>query len=230
MTVGHERPREEWIEIPVPALVTEESFARAQELLYQNKIRSRRRTIAPSVVQGLVSCAKCGYALSRTSTQTSARKIHYYKCIGSDSWRRLGGPVCDNGQFIRQELLDQVVWAEVIRLLEEPALIQQELDRRLVAARTSDPTRKREQSLQRELTHVPKGIERLLNAYQEGLLSIEQLRDRMPMLRQREQTFRAELQAIADQINDRAAFLRLAETLTAFLARLRQRSANPQCH
>ena len=119
-TAGHERPREEWIEIPVPALVTEESFARTQELLQQNKIRSRRRTIAPSVVQGLVSCAKCGYAFSRTSTQTSARKIHYYKCIGSDSWRKLGGPVCDNGRFIRQELLDQIVWAEVIRLLEDP--------------------------------------------------------------------------------------------------------------
>jgi site-specific DNA recombinase len=220
-TAGHERPREEWIEIPVPALVTEETFARAQELLHQNKIRSRRRTIAPSVVQGLVSCAKCGYAFSRTSTQTSARKIHYYKCIGSDGWRKLGGPVCDNGRFVRQDLLDQIVWAEVIRLLEEPALIQQELDRRLVAARASDPTRKREQSLQREWTHVGKGIERLLNAYQEELLSIEQLRERMPVLRQRQQTLRAELQAIADQTNDRAAFLRLAETLTAFLARLR---------
>src|SRR5438105_14110288 len=220
-TAGHERPREEWIEIPVPALVSEESFARAQELLQENKIRSRRRTIAPSVVQGLVSCAKCGYAFSRTSTQTSARKIHYYKCIGSDGWRKLGGPVCDNGGFVRQELLDQIVWAEVIRLLEEPALIQQELDRRLIAARTSDPTTKREQSLQRELTHVGKGMERLLNAYQEELLSIEQLRERMPVLRQRQKTLRAELQAIADQTNDRAAFLRLAETLTAFLARLR---------
>src|SRR5216117_2414165 len=220
-TAGHERPREEWIEIPVPALVTEESFARAQELLQQNKIRSRRRTIAPSVVQGLVSCAKCGYAFSRTSTQTSARKIHYYKCIGSDGWRKLGGPVCDNGRFVRQELLDQIVWAEVIRLLEEPALIQQELDRRLVAARASDPTREREQSLQRELTHVGKGIERLLNAYQEELLSLEQLRERMPALRHRQRTLSAELQAIADRTNDRAAFLRLAETLTAFLARLR---------
>src|SRR5215472_15042265 len=220
-TAGHERPREEWIAIPVPALGTEESFARAQELLQQNKIRSRRRTIAPSVVQGLVSCAKCGYALSRTSTQTSARKIHYYKCIGSDSWRKLGGPVCDNSRFIRQELLDQIVWAEVIRLLEDPTLIQRELDRRLEAARASDPTRKREQSLQRELTHVGKGIERLLNAYQEGLLSIEQLRERMPVLRQRQQALSAELQAIADQTNDRAAFLRLAETLIAFLARLR---------
>jgi site-specific DNA recombinase len=220
-TAGHERPREEWIEIPVPALVSDDSFARAQELLQENKIRSRRRTIEPSIVQGLVSCQKCGYAFSRTSTRTSARKIHYYKCIGSDGWRKLGGPVCDNRRLVRQDLLDQLVWAEVIRLLENPTLIQQELDRRLAAARSSDPAQKREQSLQRELVHVGKGIERLLCAYQEALLSIEQLRERMPALRQREQALRAELQAIADQANERAAFVRLAETLTAFLARLR---------
>ena len=221
MTAGHERPREEWIDIPVPALVSEDSFARAQELLQENKVRSRRHTIEPSIVQGMVSCQKCGYAFSRTSTQTSARKIHYYKCIGSDSWRKLGGPVCDNARFVRQDLLDQIVWAEVIKLLEDPTLIQQELDRRLEAARSSDPTKKREQSLQRELVHVGKGIERLLSAYQETLMSIEQLRERMPGLRQREQALRAELQAIADQANDRTAFLRLAENLTAFLARLR---------
>src|SRR6202167_5525166 len=220
MTAGHERPREEWIEIPVPALVSEDSFARAQELLEQNKIRSRRRTIEPSIVQGLVSCQKCGYAFARTSTRTSARKIHYYKCIGSDGWRKLGGPVCNNSRMVRQDLLDQIVWDEVIRLLEDPTLIQQELDRRLEAARSSNPTKKREQNLQRELAHVGKGIERILSAYQEALMSIEQLRERMPTLRQREQSIRAELQAIADQANDRATFIRLAETLTAFLARL----------
>jgi site-specific DNA recombinase len=75
--------------------------------------------------------------------------------------------------------------------------------------------------LQRELTRVGKGIERLLTAYQEELLSLEQLRERMPLLRQREQTLRAELQALADQATDRATFLRLAETLAAFLGRLR---------
>src|SRR5215831_17945296 len=225
-TTGHQRPRDEWIEIPVPALVTEETFARAQELLYHNQVRSRRRTIAPSVVQGLVGCAKCGYALSRVSTQTSARKLHYYKCIGSDSWRKLGGPVCNNNRFIRQELLDQIVWDEVVRLLQDPVLIQQELDRRLVAARTSDPTKKREQSLQGELHQVDKAIERLLTAYQQELCSLEQLRERMPTLRQREQALRGELRAIADQANDRAALLRLAETLTAFLTRLRTSAEN----
>ena len=40
-------------------------------------------------------------------------------------------------------------------------------------------------------------------------------------LRQREQTLRIELHAITEQTRDRAAYLRLAETLSAFLARLR---------
>ena len=185
----HERPREEWIEIPVPALIDEPTFARAQELLEENKVRARRRTIEPSLVQGLVSCRKCGYALSRTSTRSSARKIHYYRCIGSDGWRHLAGPRCDN-RPVRQDLLDQVVWTEVMRLLEDPTLIQQELDRRLAAAQAADPMKTRTQAVERDLVRVGKTIERLLTAYQEDLVSLEQLRERMPLLRQREHTLR----------------------------------------
>jgi site-specific DNA recombinase len=137
---GHERPREEWIEIPVPAIVSEETFALAEERLADNKRFAPRRTIEPSIVHGLVSCRKCGYALSRTSTRSSARKIHYYRCLGSDAWRHLGGAVCGS-RPIRQDLLDQIVWQEVIRLIEDPALIQTELDRRLDAARIAEPGR-----------------------------------------------------------------------------------------
>jgi site-specific DNA recombinase len=216
----HERPRSEWIEIAVPAIIDEDSFARAQELLQQNKKLAPRRTIAPSIVQGLVSCSKCGYALSRTSTRSSARNIHYYRCLGSDAWRRLGGPVCDN-RPVRQDLLDHVVWAEVVRLLEDPSLIQDELDRRLTAARTADPARQREKALQRELARTRKSMDRLLTAYQEELLSLDELRRRMPELRQRERAMQTELQSILDQINDRAVYLRLAETLSGFLGRLR---------
>jgi hypothetical protein len=42
----------------------------------------------------------------------------------------------------------------------------------------------------------------------------------MPELRRREYATRAELQSITDQTTDRTAYLRLAETLTGFLARL----------
>jgi site-specific DNA recombinase len=139
----HERARADWIEIAVPAIVADDIFVQAQELLEQNKKFAPRRTIEPSIVQGLVSCRKCGYAMSRTSTRSSARKIHYYRCLGSDAWRHLGRPVCDN-RPVRQDLLDQVVWAEVVHLLEDPSLIQNELDRRLAVARAADPARQRE--------------------------------------------------------------------------------------
>src|SRR5271167_4520199 len=135
-SASHERPREDWITIAVPPIVSEEIFALAQERLETNKTHAPRRTVTPSVVQGLVSCVKCGYALYRTSTRSSARVIHYYRCLGSDAWRRLSGPVCDN-RPVRQDLLDQVVWTEVVRLLEDPGLIQSELNRRLAAAKTA---------------------------------------------------------------------------------------------
>ena len=218
---NHERPRDEWIEIPVPAIVGEETFALAAERLADNKRFASRRTIEPSIVQGLVSCRKCGYALSRTSARTSARKIHYYRCLGSDAWRHLGGAVCDS-RPIRQDLLDQIVWQEVIHLMEDPTLIRAELDRRLDAARAAEPTKRRQEALERELTRIRKSMERLLTAYQEDLLSLDELRCRMPELRAREQSMQAERQAILDQAADQISFLRLAETLTAFLQRLRQ--------
>src|SRR5262249_22111647 len=95
------------------------------------------------------------------------------------------------------------------------------LDRRLEAAQKASPTKRRQESLQRDLTRVHKSIERLMTAYQEDLLSLDELRSRMPDLRQRERAMQAELQSMATQTQDRSAYLRLAETLSAFLSRMR---------
>jgi len=168
-----------------------------------------------------VACRKCGYALYRTSTRSSARKIYYYRCLGSDRWRYLGGAVC-NSRPVRQDLLDELVWREVINLLEDPGLIQGELDRRLSLARDANPTKQREEVLRRELARVQKSMDRLMSAYQEDLLSLDDLRRRMPLLRKREQATQAELSSLLTGLADRAGYLRLAETLTSFLERLRE--------
>jgi len=218
-SANHERPREEWIEIPVPAIVNEVTFDLAQERLRDNKRFAPRRTIEPSILQSLVSCHQCGYGMYRTSTRSSARKIYYYRCLGSDAYRHLRGPLC-HSRPVRQDLLDQLVWNEILKLLEDPSLIQTEIDRRLAAARDSNPNKQREKSLQRDLTRTTKGMERLVTAYQETLLSLEELRTRMPELRRRELTLQTELKSITDQSSDRAIYLRLTETLSTFLARL----------
>jgi len=72
--------------------------------------------------------------------------------------------------------------------------------------------------------------DRLVTAYQEDLLTLDELRRRMPDLRQRENSLHAELQSIIDQVNDRTAYLRLAESLSAFLGRLRASAETLDVH
>ena len=222
-SASHERPRQDWIEVPVPPLVSEEVFALAQEQLQKNRRHSPRRTMEPTLLQGMLVCQQCGYALYRTSTRTSKQKLNYYRCIGSDGYRRLKGPVCTN-RPVRQDRLDQFVWDEMIRLLDDPALIQAEIDRRREAARQANPLRKREEELRREQARLEKSIERLINAYQEGLVSLPQLRQRMPELRRQMQAVESELHSLEMAAVDETRYLQLAETLAAFRGKLRTRA------
>jgi site-specific DNA recombinase len=96
-SANHERPRSEWITVPVPALVSEQTFALAQEQLERNKHHAQRRTIEPTLLQGMLVCQRCGYALYRCSARTSRRRLYYYRCIGSDAHRQLKGAFPSHG-------------------------------------------------------------------------------------------------------------------------------------
>ena len=222
-SANHERPRQEWIEVAVPAVVTEEVFALAQEQLERNKHFSPRRTSKPTLLQGLLVCQQCGYAMYRSSGGRAHRKLDYYRCIGSDGYRRLNGPLCTN-RPVRQDHLDEIVWEQVIRLLEDGTLIQSEIDRRREVAQNTDPRRQRGQGLRREQTRLENHMERLVGAYQEGLVTLAQLRHRMPDLQKRSQAVESELHSLEMAVVDETRYLKLAESLAGFRTKLRVRA------
>ena len=216
---GLERPREEWIEIPVPALVSEAQFEQAREQLEANKRHATRRTKEPTLLQGMLVCRRCGYAYYRCSTRTTKRKLYYYRCLGSDGWRYEDGVRCAS-RPVRQDRLDAVVWRELVRLLEDPALLEAELERRLEAGRETDPQRRRLAELQAERERLERAGARLVTAYQEELVGLDELRSRMPALRSRKRVLEAELEAIETAAEERERYLRIAETLESFRERL----------
>jgi site-specific DNA recombinase len=57
-----DRPPEEWVHIPVPAIITTETFERAGQRLADNKRFASRNSKVPSLLQGLAACAGCGQA------------------------------------------------------------------------------------------------------------------------------------------------------------------------
>jgi site-specific DNA recombinase len=89
--------------------------------------------------------------------------------------------VCTN-RPIRQDYLNQFVWDEIIRLLEDSSLVQSEIDRRRAVAQNTDPFRKRQEELRRGQVRIEKNSECLITAYQEGLVTLAQLRQRIPRL------------------------------------------------
>jgi site-specific DNA recombinase len=218
---SRERPREEWIEIPVPALVSEDTFALAQERLERNKQFSSRHTKEHTLLQGLLVCSVCGYALYRSSAKTSRRKLYYYRCLGSDDWRYPNGRKCSN-RPIRQDYLDELVWKQVMQLFENPDLIGTEINRRVQEARNSNPAKARKETLATEIARVKNGIGRLLDAYQEGLLQLPELRSRVSGLRKRDSALASELQAVESRMVDEETHLRLVNGIDDFLARIRQ--------
>jgi len=219
-----DRPREEWTEIPVPAIVSEDAFARVGQRLEDNKRFAARNAKVPSLLQGLAACSACGYGYYRTSARTARRKIYYYRCLGSDDYRYEGGRVCGN-KPVRADYLDQVVWDHITGLLADPALIRAEISKRLEQARTSDPVTRQRNQLELALAKAAASITAMVEAFSEQLITIDELRARMPHLRAREASLRRQLDALDAQAADRDAYLKLAGDLEGFLAQLRGNAA-----
>ena len=215
----HDQPAENWTLIPVPPLVTEETFALAQDRLLDNAHFAKRNTKELTLLQGVLVCRECGYSCYRTSTRTSNKRISYYRCIGQDGWRHPDGKRCTSGP-VRADELDPLVWAEVRRLLEHPDLVRAEIDRRLAEVRTEHPAARRREALERDLTRASAAVERLIEAYQEQLISLDELRARMPALRKRQTALQAQLDSLDAELHDVETYLQLADTLEGFLGRL----------
>lgn len=220
-TSNHVRPKDQWIEIPVPAIISEETFEHAQELFERNKRLASRRTKVPSLLQGLVVCSECSYSLYRECSCTTAKKrIYYYRCRGADNFRFENGRICSN-RPIRQDYLEELVWQQIIRLLEEPTLIREEIERRYKDALHSSSTQKSKEVVNRELNRVKNGIKKLLDAYQEDIIPIGELRKRIPELRKREASLNKEIEHLQIRELDKTRFLELGVKIDDFLKSLR---------
>jgi hypothetical protein len=66
-----------------------------------------------------------------------------------------------------------------------------------------------------------------VQAYQEDLLTLDELRARMPDLRAKQTALTAAMDALDAQLLDQGTYLKLAQTLEDFLARLRETPRQP---
>jgi len=122
---------------------------------------------------------------------------------------------------VRQDYLEDLVWGHVMKLMADPGLIRAEIDRRLRDLRAANPVTAQKSRLELELSRCTRAKTRLVEAYQEELMSLEELRARMPDLRKKDSTLRAQLDSLEAETFDQETYVALAENLEKFLGRLR---------
>ena len=128
----YDQPKDTWIEIPVPQIIDDETWKRAQKLKKQRGAKAKRNTKVVYLLQHLLKCGECGrnFHARASWTTTSVRKgkaytyelttpRRYYMCNGMQSMRLR----CRERPFIRAEQLEEPIWREVKRVLQNPDLI-----------------------------------------------------------------------------------------------------------
>src|SRR5438128_4155594 len=195
-------PREEWLPIPVPALVAPELFAAVQEPLRENQRHARQsRRGALYLLQGLLQCQHCGYAYYGKRLSPSARKgkpraYAYYRCLGTDAYRFGGERVCQNTQ-VRTDRLDLAVWQEVGTLLAHPERLAEEYRRRLQPETRAQCTSLT--TVEAQIGKLRQGVARLIDSYAEGLIDKPEFEPRLTRLRQRIARLEEQRQQLADE-------------------------------
>jgi len=165
------RPEEEWIRIPVPAIVSAEEWEMVQEELERHRQLARRHARPRCyLLQGLIRCGLCGRRLAGKESDGH----RYYICRSKrDLLRQKRCP----SRWVRADALEEAVWTAVEELLLSPEQVYASYEVERQAWLEGEEERERQQ-LEREAERLQQRQQRLLDAYEMGVLGLEELQRR----------------------------------------------------
>ena len=195
----YDRPEDEWVGVPFPPLVDEETWQQTKEAKKRRLTRSGRNTKVFYLLQHLVRCAECGFLMGCRANKRdiSKGKDHiyvldtprrYYSCYGMLT----EGLRCREHSHIRAERLEGVVWSEVKKVMENPGLIVasiEALDAEAEDGGLADEIAKAERDLQK----VQMEEDRAIRLFVSGKITEKQLDHQRRFITERLETLRATL-------------------------------------
>jgi len=217
------KPEDQFI-IPVPALVSEDAFDTVAEQLIENRKHCRQREAGTMyMLQGLLECGCCGYAyyghgMSRFVRSRNKVFYPYYRCFGTDGHRYGGRRICSN-KPVRVDRVEAEVWADVCAVLQNPADLQQEFERRLNGEKEPDVN---VVQVTKQIAATRRSISRLIDAYETGLLEKTEFEPRIQHAKQRIERLEKESAAAVDHAAQQAELRLVLSHMDQFAQQVRQ--------
>ena len=222
-TKSYEQPRDTWIEVPVPALVDEETWERVQALKKQRSRRAHRNTKVLYLLQHLLKCGECGHNFHskstwRTTNVRNGKKYRYdlptprryYMCNGTQSLRLR----CRERPNIRAERLEEPIWSEVKRVIQNPGLIVAGID--TLNSQEGGGLEEEIAQAERDLRSVQMEEDRAIRLFVSGKITEAQLDLQRKFITERLESARAKLDDYLTREASGTEKRRLMETILAW--------------
>lgn len=176
------RPRADWIEVAVPAIIEPATFDRMQAVFRARapRVTPPRVTNGPTMLAGVARCATCGAAMIQNTGKGGTYR--YYCCSRS---MKQGKTAC-SGMRIRMDRLDDMVLDHLSERLFEPERLEELLRGYLDQAQDGQARAKEKLRQAREArSDVEAKISRLLALVETGAMEPNDpaLKDRLVGLR-----------------------------------------------
>jgi site-specific DNA recombinase len=201
-----ERPREEWVAVSVPPIVSREEFERVQEILASRAPRKAapRVTTSPVLLTGIANCATCGRGMTLRTGKSG--RYRYYTCASA---AHLGHSVCP-GRSVPMSSLDDAVVGVLADAVLKPERLTRILEAYIAQSSKGDATRReRLARARKEVTEAAAKKTRLMKLVSAGALEpddpqlVEELKGAETRRRQAEEEI-ALLEGQAQSVEPRA--------------------------
>lgn len=189
---GKRKPRKDWIEVIVPAIVSENMFDAAQSLLVERRNYTTRNFKYQYLLQGLIKCGDCGNPVKGTADRQRIKKAGkvygpyfnlYYRCTHfvRNIYKKI---VKCNLRYMQTESLDSIVWKEIENLLANPKMIARMVRQQNKRGPEQIKNMRSELArLEARLKALGKEEFRILEAYRQNIINLEQLQVQMGQIK-----------------------------------------------
>jgi site-specific DNA recombinase len=216
---AEELPPEQWILVAtIPAIINQEQFDQAQTRLAQNQSFAKRNNKAHHyLLRALVSCGRCQSACTGRYLKSGHS---YYVCSAK------GNPIHSRkeekcpSRFIPAQQLDDVVWQDLCDVITHPESITYALDRAHGGHWLPQELQARRESLRRGCAQLQQQLDRLTDAYLNGVIPLAEYQRRRGDLEQRIAAFKHQAEQLHAQANRQTEVAGLVKSVEDFCQRL----------
>ena len=112
-----------------PAIVSEEIFRSASNVLQRNRLYKAEKPIHEYLLRGLIRCGLCGKAFCGATSKVGPNHTlekQYYICNGKTQWHKLGILKCPSVTLVAKDIED-AVWSDIQGYCKNPNVAIEQL-------------------------------------------------------------------------------------------------------